>query len=99
MGSMNLDPEKIPPSARHLAPLAHRWAIGDDFHREAAVHRATSEDLRVLVAAVDSAGDDFWDWLAGDESFAQPPSDEYIAMTDVSLAADSARVTLSRYVR
>jgi hypothetical protein len=77
-------------------PFAQRWAIGDDFDREATVRSAQREDLRRLVAALDSVGDDFWDWLAGDESYAQPPSDEYIALTDVSMAAESARVALSK---
>jgi hypothetical protein len=93
---MPIDAERVPASARHLIPLAGRWAIGDDYEREAAVDGATDQELRRLVEAVASTGDDFWGWLAGPESFSANPSPEYIALTDLSMAADSARVKLSR---
>jgi hypothetical protein len=59
------DPDHIPPSARHLVPFAGRWAIGDDYEREAAVDGATDSDLSRLVNAVAAPHDDVWDWLAG----------------------------------
>jgi hypothetical protein len=92
---MGIDPGRIPASARHLVPFAARWAIGDDYEREAAVDGATISDLSRLVDAVAAADDDFWDWLSGPESRSPDPSPEYIAMTDLSMAADSARVKLS----
>jgi hypothetical protein len=92
---MPIDPERVPASARHLVSLVGRWAIGDDYDREAAVDRASDNELSQLVEAVAAAGHDFWDWLAGPESFTSPSSPEYVAMTEISLAADSARIKLS----
>jgi hypothetical protein len=93
---MSFDPEAVPESARQLIALAEVWAIGDDYDREAAVERATDQELRRLVDGVAAADGDFWDWLAGPESNSSEPSPEYIAMTHLSMAADSARVRLSR---
>ena len=93
---MPLDPEHVPPSARQLIALAIRWAIGDDYDREAELERATDQELSALVEGVAAAGHDFWDWLADPESQLSEPSDGYIAMTELSMAADSARVRLAK---
>lgn len=93
---MQLSPDRVPLSARNLIGLAEEWGIGDDYDREAAVHAATEVDLRALVRAIDETADDFWEWLAGPESFAQALSPEYVAMTNLTMAADSARLQLSK---
>jgi hypothetical protein len=79
--------------AHPLIHLAERWGIGDDYDREQAVDEATDDELRTLVSAVNEVGDDFWKWLAGPDSH-EKPSDEYVAMTALTEAADSARLVL-----
>jgi hypothetical protein len=89
-----LDPRNVPESAARLLPLAEKWAIGDDFEREEAVSRATGKELQSLVSAVDTTDDEFWDWLAGPASYEPNPSPEYLALTALTMAADSARLKL-----
>ena len=93
---MNLDPRNVPESAARLLSLAEPWGIGDDFEREAAVSRATWEELQSLVSAMDNSDDEFWDWLAGPASYAPNPSREYLALTNLTMAADSARQKLRK---
>ena len=93
---MALRAERVPPGGRSLLRFAERWGVGDDYEREAAVAAATPDDLIDLVGGVDAAGDDFWDWLAGPESYETEPSEEYLALTAVTMAADSARLKLQR---
>ena len=93
---MSLDPAAIPASGRQLLPLAERWGIGDDYERELAVGNASEEELQVLAESMERVGDDFWEWLAGEASYASHPSREYLAMTALTMAADSARVRLAK---
>lgn len=94
---MSLDPTRVPPAARPLLSLAGQWNIGDDFEREQAVNRATDLELRALVDAVDAVPDEeLYEWLAGDESHSERPSAEYLAVTVITMAADSARHRLRR---
>lgn len=72
------------------------WAIGDDFELGSAVEEAEPEALRTLVAAVNALPNPVWELLAGPESSAPNPSDEYIAVSEITFAADLARVTLSK---
>ena len=91
---MALDPDRMPAAARPLIPMAERWGIGDDGYREEAVDQATPDELRKLVASLDGVEDGFSEWLEGPESFAPRPSEEYLAMTALTMAFDSARVKL-----
>jgi hypothetical protein len=93
---MDFDPSSVPESARALLALAERWGIGDDYDREAAVGSASHLELQQLVDAVDGAPDDFWDWLSGPLSDAATPSREYVALTNLTMAADSARLRVDR---
>lgn len=87
----------VPSSIAYLLPLAEVWGIGDDLDREAAVESAATDDLRQMVEAVDYAEDlGLYDWLSGDESYADQPSDEYVAITCLTMAADLARPRLRR---
>ena len=72
------------------------WAIGDDYDLGNAIETSEPEALRALVAAVGTLPDSVWDWLAGPASSAPDPSDEYFAVSEITLAADLARVTLSK---
>lgn len=91
---MHLDHRRVPPAARPVLALAEVWGITDDYEREGAVSRATADDLQVLVAAVDSLDNDFWEWLSGPASLERRPSPEYVAITALTMAADSARLKL-----
>jgi hypothetical protein len=93
---VKLNPDRVPRSARNLIGLAERWGISDDYDRETAVHSATEVEWRVLATAIDETADDFWDWLVGPEADAPSPSPEYIAMTNLTMAADSAKLQLSK---
>jgi len=94
---MPLNPESVPKEVHTLLPLAERWHIGDDFEREAAVAGASVLDLQTLVAALESPEADFlYEWLAGPESHSLKPTSEYLALTHLTMAADSARLKLKR---
>lgn len=80
-----------------LLPLAERWGVSDDYDREALVSAASEDDLASLVNAVDAVPDaDLYGWLAGPESHSPTPTPEYLAVTCLTMAADSARVKLAR---
>jgi hypothetical protein len=72
------------------------WAIGDDYDLGRAVEAAKPEALGALVAAVDALPVPVWEWLAGPEAHAPDPTNEYIAASEITLAADLARVTLRK---
>ena len=93
---MRLRPEAVPPEVRHLLPAAEEWGIADDGYREDKVDDADEESRRSLVALVDEAPDELWSWLIGPESHSDSPSAEYVALTCLTMAADSARLKLSR---
>jgi len=93
--AMPLKPNSVPEEFRYLLPLAERWGIGDDFDREHAVGVASSEDLSELVSVIrDMPTDALFDWLAGPESQNPRPSEEYLALTCMTMAYHSARVKL-----
>jgi hypothetical protein len=71
------------------------WAIGDDYDLANAVERSGRGALLALVSAVDALPESVWEWLAGRESSMPHPSDEYIAVSEITIAADLARVTLN----
>ncbi|GAA2153844.1 hypothetical protein GCM10009844_38890 [Nocardioides koreensis] len=70
------------------------WAIGDDYDLGLAIETANPDSLRQLVEAVGALPDSVWAWLAGSESAAPHPSDAYVAVSEITLAADYARVVL-----
>jgi hypothetical protein len=94
---MKLRPENVPHSLLHLLPLAEKWGIGDDFEREEAINNASKEELIFLIHSIDDISDeDLFGWLAGKESINPNPSPEYIAITCLTMAIDSAKVKLKR---
>jgi hypothetical protein len=92
---MALDPTKVPAPLRPLLPVAEKWGIGDDFEREAAVDAASPQELEALVHSIDAiTDDDLYGWLAGPESYNPQPTQEYIALTCLTMAIDAAMVRL-----
>jgi len=94
---MPLNPENVPPALAPLLPMAEKWGIGDDFEREASVSNASRDELESLVHCVDEISDtDLYGWLSGPESFNPNPSQEYLAITCLTMAIDSAKLELHR---
>ncbi len=94
---MPLNPKNIPSRLIALIPLAEKWGVGDDFEREAAISNASRQELESLLHSIDNIPDeDLYGWLAGPESFSQKPSAEYLALTCLTMAIDSARAKLKR---
>jgi hypothetical protein len=90
-----LDINKFPHALISLLPMAEKWGIGDDYEREAVVKNAAVKDLESLIHCIDNISDaDFYDWLSGPESFNPKPSNEYLALTALTMAIDSAKLKL-----
>jgi len=94
---MPLNPDNIPSVLAPLLPHAEKWGIGDDFEREAAVANASRQEIEMLVHCIDGVTDaDLYGWLSGPESFNPNPSPEYLAITCLTMAIDSARLKLQK---
>jgi len=97
---MQLDQTKVPASLTPLLPIAEKWGIGDDFERERALDAASQQELEFLVHSIDAmSDDDLFGWLSGPESYNPKPSKEYIALTALTMAIDSAKTKLRRFQR
>jgi hypothetical protein len=94
---MALNPSNVPAPLVALLPMAEKWGVGDDFEREEALNKASREELEELVHSIDAITDeDLFDWLSGNESFNANPSAEYLAITNLTMAIDSAKLKLRR---
>ncbi len=94
---MTLKAKNIPPSLISLLPMAAKWGIGDDCEREEAVKQAPYEELVTLVYSVDNISDaDLYGWLSGPESFNAKPTEEYVSLTCLTMAIDSAKLKLKQ---
>lgn len=90
-----LDPRKVPEGLAGLLPLAERWGIGDDGYRVAAVEAASDQDLLELIAALDTIDERvLWQWLEGPEADSHSPTEEYLAITCLTMAIDTAESVL-----
>jgi hypothetical protein len=79
----------------HSFRSPRKWGIGDDIERELALDRASTHEIEELVHSTDHVTDEDLDgWLAGSESFNPNPSDEYVAITCLMMAIDSAKFIL-----
>lgn len=92
-----LNREDVPPALWQLIPLAEVWGIGDDRDRDRKVQLAEDSALEALVAFLDC--DDLManlnEWLAGEESYAEPMSEAYAAFTSLIMAAEFAQSRLA----
>jgi hypothetical protein len=92
---LSLDPNAVPASLRPLLPWAEKWGIGDDYDREALVETSSVEELMALVHSIDDVNDDdLFGWLAGADSYSNTPTEEYSALTCLTMAIDSAKMRL-----
>jgi hypothetical protein len=87
----------VPEGVEVLLPLAAIWGIGDDVDRSVAIEQADPDQLREVIAAVDAVDSRvLYGWLTGTDATSTTPSPEYVAITNLTMAADEARVRLTR---
>jgi len=85
---IQIDPEQVPESLRHLILLAERWGISDDVLRADAVHSASPDEVSRLRDAIERHDDLLDKWLAGPEALHDRLSPAYLAFTHMRMAAD-----------
>lgn len=92
-----LDPQNVPKTLVTLLPMAEKWGMGDDCERDLAIKNASVDELENLIHCIDSiTDDDLFGWLSGEESYSPHPTQEYLAITCLTMAIDSAKVRLKR---
>ena len=90
MWLVDFDPARVPAAVVPLLEAAKRWGIADDGYRDEAVELASPMERRTLIAAVAEAPDDLWDWLTGPEADEEVPSEEYVAISCLTMAYELA---------
>ncbi|MFN7805634.1 MAG: hypothetical protein ACK5TO_16565 [Planctomycetaceae bacterium] len=85
---LSLRADQVPEVLRKLIPLAQRWGISDDILREEARRQASSAELEYLKAVVQDFDDALDEWLAGPEAMLPTQSAEYLAFSNLRMAAD-----------
>lgn len=94
---MKLDPKKLPAGIADLIPIAERWGIADDIERSRAIDGADRRELEELVHCLDQIDTrELEEWLIGLESFREQPSQEYVAITCLTMAIEQARLRLRK---
>jgi len=94
---MKLNTENIPKEFQYLKEYAEEWGITDDGYRAEKIENANKEELQELVNLLRNLDDDNMDaWLAGDESYSENPSAEYIAYSCLMIAMQRAGIELSK---
>lgn len=86
----SLDPDQVPKDLHPLIPLAEVFGISDDPARERLVLRTPPEEMKRARATVLNYEDELDDWLAGPESTAEEPTEEYVAFSALRMAVDFA---------
>jgi hypothetical protein len=100
MSSHSLDARKVPKEVTPALPFAERWGIGDDFEREDAISHATVEEQEQLAHCLEQIDDSVLSgWLNGPEAQIKPPSEEYLAITNLTMAVHSAKAKLRKRQR
>jgi hypothetical protein len=89
---VHLNPRNVPNDLLSLIPLAESWGIRDEGMREDAIESASLEQLEELVQGVRSVRDEaLMGWLT---SAGAHPTDEYVAITCLTMAYHAARYRL-----
>lgn len=93
-----LKANNLPPALVPLIPMAEKWGIGDDYDREAAVSNASVAELEALIHCIDEiSDDDLYGWLERSQGLPDHHTEEYAAITSLTIAIDSAKVELRKY--
>jgi hypothetical protein len=85
---LKLSSENVPEPLRDLIPIAERWGISDDILRLDAVRKASPKEIQELQEIVKQFDDLLDDWLAGREASSPNPTAEYLAFSNMRMAAD-----------
>ena len=85
---ISLNPENVPVELRFLIPHAEKWGISDDMLRARFIAKAPREEITELQKLVASCDDLLDQWLAGPKAQHPPFSQEYLAFTNMRMAAD-----------
>lgn len=91
---IKLDQGNIPPQFRFLSTLAEIWGVSDDIIRNDVIQKASIEELQQLVDIVIPVEASLDDWLGDPQASKPKPSDEYIAVSCLRLAAYEAEFRL-----
>ena len=95
MWLVRLAGERVGSWAGSLLTLARRWGIPDDGLREAAIDSASRAELEALrLGLAGSAGERLYDWLGSEASLSLVNCDEYVALTALTMAVDSAKLKM-----
>jgi hypothetical protein len=86
---IDFDERDVPPSLKHLIPLARIYGISDDLLRDDLRRAADPKALQELKALVNAANDDLDAWLTSPKELSSGPSDAYVAFTNLTMVADS----------
>ncbi len=96
----HLDERMVPRDIAPVLPAAERWGIADDCEREEAIRSASFEELEQIAHCLDGIEDAILvGWLTGPESERAPPSEEYLAITCLTMAVHSAKAKLKKHAR
>ena len=85
---VTLSPENVPEKLRCLIPLAERWGISDDMLRLDACEKASAAEIEYLRSVVVHFDDELDESLAGPEASSPNPTTEYLAFSNMRMAAD-----------
>jgi hypothetical protein len=85
---VTLDGGRVPAKLRALVPYAEVWGVSDDVDRDNLVESSPPEAREDLRELNKTYWREFDDWLAGPEADATPYSREYIAFSNLLIAAD-----------
>jgi len=85
---VKLNVADVPSDVLPLLPYAEFWGIADDLDRENLVLGAPPDVRANLKAVVRKFNNELMKWLAGEESYAETPTDEYVAYSAMVMAAD-----------
>ena len=97
---MKLNKDNIPSELHSVIHFAEKWGIGDDYDREQAISDASRKELENVAHCLDNIENAaLARWLIGPESKREPLSQEYLAVTNLTMAVHSAKLELKKMDR
>lgn len=94
---MTSDFFRIPRGLEPLIPFAKKWGISDDISRVDLVENASDQELYELVSCLDLVDEQIlWNWLVDPISANKTPTEEYVSMTCLTMAIETAQLILEK---
>ncbi len=87
-GKVRLYESNVPYGLSSLLHYAEFWGVTDDIVRERLVQSAPKKVLDNLKVVIQQSDDELDEWLAGEESHSQSPSNEYVTFSAMRMASD-----------